>query len=178
MDRRLTKPFEFPWPCRTHGLRLHSATLRRSPRPPSDISGRQEASMTDRSSSADASRRDFLRTSVVLGGLGATAGTLTTAQLAQAQAMPPGMLPGTRNHYYAASPDKTAHGGYLRTSLKPLAGLTSGDSSAVETPTHAAKDDAEPTVTAAPGAESVSHGGRQRKGVDRRGAGPMQPTLF
>src|SRR5262249_13696443 len=157
MDRRLTKPFEFPWPCRTHGLRLHSATLRRSPRPPSDISGREEASMTDRSSSADESRRDFLRTSVALGGPGATAGTLTTAQLAQAQAMPPGMVPGTRNHYYIPATDKTVHWGYFSKSLKPLVEVTSGDFVTVETLTHHANDDAERMVKGDPGAETVFH---------------------
>ena len=135
--------------------------------------------MTDSSTpSADESRRDFLRTSVVLGGLGASIGTLTTAQLAQAQGMPPGVVPGTRNHYYIPATDTTVHWGYFSKSLKPLVEVNSGDFVTVETLTHHANDDAERMVKGDPGAESVFHWDRQRKGVDRRGAGPMQPTLF
>src|SRR5436309_9274768 len=134
--------------------------------------------MTDSSTpSADESRRDFLRTSVVLGGLGASIGTLTTAQLAQAQWMPPGMVPGTRNHYYIPATDKTVHWGYFSKSLKPLVEVDSGDYVTIETLTHHANDDAERMVKGDPGAESVYFWSKDKKGVDRRGAGPIDGKL-
>src|SRR5437879_12090460 len=114
--------------------------------------------MTDSSTpSADESRRDFLRTSVVLGGLGASIGTLTTAQLAQAQGMPPGVVPGTRNHYYIPATDKTVHWGHFSKSLKPLVEVDSGDCVPAEPLTHHAKDEARPMAKGEPRARRVHH---------------------
>ena len=48
----------------------------------------------------------------------------------------------------------------------------------IETLTHHANDDAERMIKGDPGAESVFHWDKDKKNVDRRGAGPMKPTLF
>ena len=56
--------------------------------------------------------------------------------------------------------------------------MSSGDFVTIEVLTHHANDDAERMVKGDPGAESVFYWDKQRKGVDRRGAGPMNPTLF
>ncbi len=74
--------------------------------------------------------------------------------------------------------DKTVHWGYFSKLLKPLIEVSSGDFVTIEVLTHHANDDAERMVKGDPGAESVFYWDRQRKGVNRRGAGPMNPTLF
>jgi acetamidase/formamidase len=125
-----------------------------------------------RHDAVDDGRRDFLRGALLAGGALAAA-----APLASAQAQP-GMVPGTTNHYYVPATDKTVHWGYFSKSLKPLVTVSSGDFVTLEVLTHHANDDAERMVKGDPGAESVFHWDKQRKGVDRRGAGPMQPTLF
>ena len=134
--------------------------------------------MTHASFPADESRREFLRSSLAAGSVVASTGGLSGVQLAQAQGLPPGVVPGTKNHYYIPATDKTVHWGYFSKSLKPLVEVASGDFVTIETLTHHANDDAERMVKGDRGAESVYHWDRQRKGVDRRGAGPMQPTLF
>jgi acetamidase/formamidase len=118
-------------------------------------------------------RRDFLKGSLIAGT--AIAAAAVTTPLAQAQ---PGIVAGTRNHYYVPATDKTVHWGYFSKLLKPLVEVTSGDFVTIEVLTHHANDDAERMVKGDPGAESVFFWDRQRKGVDRRGAGPMNPTLF
>ena len=80
--------------------------------------------------------------------------------------------------YYIPATDKTVHWGYFSKLLKPLVEVNSGDFVTIEVLTHHANDDAERMVKGDPGAESVFFWDRQRKGVDRRGAGPMNPTLF
>ncbi len=125
---------------------------------------------------ADAGRRDFLKGVLVAGGAVASAGAAAT--VAQAQTLQPGRVPGTTNHYHVPATDKTVHWGYFSKLLKPVVEVTSGDFVTLEVLTHHANDDASRMITGDPGAESVFHWDRQRKGVDRRGAGPMQPTLF
>ena len=121
----------------------------------------------------DEIRRDFLKGALVAGGAAASMGL--GAVTAQAQ---PGRVPGTANHYYVPATDKTVHWGYFSKLLKPQIEVSSGDFVTIETLTHHANDDAERMIKGDPGAESVYYWDRQRKGVDRRGAGPMQPTLF
>ena len=82
-------------------------------------------------------------------------------------------MQGTRNHYYVPATDKTVHWGYFSKLLKPLVEVDSGDFVTIEALTHHANDDAERMVKGDPGAESVFYWDKQRKGVDRRGAGPM-----
>jgi acetamidase/formamidase len=118
-------------------------------------------------------RRDFLKGTLIAGTAAATAGMAAAAAYAQ-----PGRVPGTTNHYHVPATDKTVHWGYFSKSLKPLVEVQSGDFVTIEALTHHANDDASRMITGDPGAESVFFWDRQRKGVDRRGAGPMQPTLF
>jgi acetamidase/formamidase len=118
-------------------------------------------------------RREFLKGALAAGGAIASAGAGATTALAQ-----PGRMPGTTNHYYVPATDKTVHWGYFSKSLKPLVEVSSGDFVTLEVLTHHANDDTERMIKGDPGAESVFHWDKQRKGVDRRGAGPMQPTLF
>ena len=122
-------------------------------------------------------RRELLKAAAVAGGLAASVNAAGLSSLTSAQAQP-GMVPGTKNHYYIPATDKTVHWGYFSKLLKPQVELSSGDFVTIETLTHHANDDAERMIKGDPGAESVYHWNRQRKGVDRRGAGPMQPTLF
>jgi acetamidase/formamidase len=121
-------------------------------------------------------RRKFLKGSLVAGSVAASAGI--AAATASAQTMQPGRVPGTTNHYHVPATDKTVHWGYFSKSLSPVIEVASGDFVTLEVLTHHANDDAARMVTGDPGAESVFFWDRQRKGVDRRGAGPMQPTLF
>jgi len=122
-------------------------------------------------------RRDFLRGAMVAGGAAASFATAGLSSVTAAQAQP-GMVPGTKNHYYVPATDKTVHWGYFSKLLKPQVEVSSGDFVTIEVLTHHANDDAERMVKGDAGAESVFYWDRQRKGVDRRGAGPMNPTLF
>ena len=64
-------------------------------------------------------RRDFLKGAVAAGGAAASfaAAGLSSVTTAQAQ---PGVVPGTKNHYYVPATDKTVHWGYFSKLLKPL----------------------------------------------------------
>ncbi|MFZ1060857.1 MAG: acetamidase/formamidase family protein [Candidatus Rokuibacteriota bacterium] len=132
---------------------------------------------SDREDLSDSGRRDFLKGALAAGSVAASLGAAGTP-LAAAQALQPGMVPGTKNHYYVPASDKTVHWGYFSKSLKPVVQVNSGDFVTIEVLTHHANDDAERMIKGDPGAESVFHWDKQRKGVDRRGAGPMKPTLF
>jgi acetamidase/formamidase len=128
--------------------------------------------------SVDAGRRDFLKSALTAGGVAAAsmaATGLSAVTSAQAQ---PGMVPGTKNHYYVPATDKTVHWGYFSKLLKPQVEVSSGDFVTIEALTHHADDDFNRMIKGDPGAESVFFWDKQRKGVDRRGAGPMKPTLF
>jgi acetamidase/formamidase len=122
-------------------------------------------------------RRGFLKGALTVGGIAASWGAAGLSSVSNAQAQPV-MVPGTKNHYYIPATDKTVHWGYFSKLLTPLVEVNSGDFVTIEALTHHANDDAERMVKGDPGAESVFFWDKQRKGVDRRGAGPMNPTLF
>src|SRR5882724_6037652 len=122
-------------------------------------------------------RRGFLKGALTVRGAAASWGAAGLSSLSHAQAQPT-MVPGTKNHYYLPATDKTVHWGYFSKLLPPLVEVNSGDFVTIEVLTHHANDDAERMVKGDPGAESVFFWDKQRKGVDRRGAGPMTPTLF
>jgi acetamidase/formamidase/AraC-like DNA-binding protein len=82
------------------------------------------------------------------------------------------------NHYYLPVSDKTVHWGYLSRSLKPVISVRSGDVVTIETLTQHASDDRERMIDGDPGAESVFHWTADKKAVDRRGAGPMDASIF
>jgi acetamidase/formamidase len=125
-------------------------------------------------------RREFLKGALTggavaaLGGLGAGAlpGTASAADGPQA----PNGAP--HKYHYVPATDKTVHWGYFSKSLPPVVEVDSGDYLTIETLTHHANDDFKRMIKGDPGAESVYHWEKDKKNVDRRGAGPMNPTLF
>ncbi|MCB4770365.1 acetamidase/formamidase family protein [Ancylobacter sp. Lp-2] len=70
------------------------------------------------------------------------------------------------------------HWGYFSRSLEPLIEIASGDIVTVETLTQHASDDPARMIEGDPGAESVFHWTRTAKAVDRRGAGPLDASVF
>lgn len=82
------------------------------------------------------------------------------------------------SHYYLPVSDKTVHWGYFSRAMQPVISVRSGDVVTIETLTHHANDDAERMVQGDPGAESVFHWAADKKAVDRRGAGPMDASIF
>jgi len=128
-------------------------------------------------SEADPGRRDVLKGALLAGG-GATAGalapTLMSAAYGQAQ---PGTTQDHRNHVYLPATDRTVHWGYFSRSLKPVVEVDSGDFVTIETLTHHAYDDFERMIKGDPGAESVYFWTKDKKAVNRRGAGPMDASI-
>ncbi len=127
-----------------------------------------------------AERRGFLKSSFVAAGglatLGAAgAASLVTPALAQASAA---RAPGERRHHHLPANADTVHWGYFSKSLKPRVEVESGDIVTIETLTHHANDDRERMIEGDPGAESVFLWTSDRKGVDRRGAGPTDPKVY
>ncbi|MEM8810553.1 MAG: acetamidase/formamidase family protein [Cyanobacteria bacterium P01_G01_bin.38] len=84
---------------------------------------------------------------------------------------------GHKEYYLPANAD-TVHWGYFSQSLEPELTIDSGDIVTVETLTHHANDDAERMVKGDPGAESVFAWTEDSKGVDRRGAGPLDASVM
>lgn len=85
--------------------------------------------------------------------------------------------PGASQYYLPAS-DKTVHWGYFSRDIKPALSVRSGDIVTIETLSQHATDDCERMVSGDPGAESVFHWTREKKNVDRRGAGPADASIF
>ena len=82
------------------------------------------------------------------------------------------------DHYYIPVSDKTVHWGYFSRNLKPVISIRSGDIVTMETLTQHASDDCERMVEGDPGAESVFHWTATKKNVNRRGAGPIDASIF
>jgi acetamidase/formamidase len=120
---------------------------------------------------ADASRRSFIQGALATG---AALGSIGAASLAHAQTS---MQRSTINHYQIPANADTVHWGYFSKSLTPLVEVESGDFVTMETLTHHAADDLERMVKGDPGAESVYFWDKTRKGVNRRGAGPMDASI-
>jgi acetamidase/formamidase len=125
------------------------------------------------SAGTDTARRNFLQGALAAGA--ATLGTMGAASLSHAQTE---LKRSTINHFYVPPTDRTVHWGYFSKNLKPLVEVESGDFVTIETLTHHANDDADRMVKGDPGAESVFYWDKTRKGVNRRGAGPMDASLF
>jgi acetamidase/formamidase/AraC-like DNA-binding protein len=81
-------------------------------------------------------------------------------------------------HHHLAVSAAHVHWGFFSRSLKPIAELLSGDTITIETLTQHASDDPERMIVGDPGAESVFHWTLEAKNVDRRGAGPMDASIF
>jgi acetamidase/formamidase len=123
-------------------------------------------------SPAEPARRRFLKGALLTAGgavgLAGAGAALSEPAAAQARA----------NHYYVPATDKTVHWGYFSKLLKPVVEIDSGDFVTIEALTHHANDDAERMVKGDPGLESVFRWDKTGKGVDRRGAGPMDASVF
>jgi hypothetical protein len=85
---------------------------------------------------------------------------------------------GRVGHHYLPATAETVHWGYFSKLLRPVVEVDSGDFVTIEALTHHANDDAERMVKGDPGAESVYFWSKEKKNVDRRGAGPMDGSLF
>lgn len=94
-----------------------------------------------------------------------------------AASRPSAALAGPRHHYLPAN-DKTIHWGYFSKLLRPVLTVRSGDIVTIETLTHHANDDYERMVRGDLGAENVFQWTSQNKRIDRRGAGPMDASVF
>ena len=127
----------------------------------------------------DRERRSFLRSGfAAAGGVAAmTAGgiSLVTPQMAAAAEK---NQPAKRSYHHLPANADTVHWGYFSKKLKPQVEINSGDLITIEALTHHANDDAERMVKGDPGAESVFLWTKEKKGVNRRGAGPMDASLF
>jgi acetamidase/formamidase len=124
-----------------------------------------------------AERRNFLKSAFVAAG-GATAfgaSSLVGPTLARATEA---RAPSQRAYHYLPATDQTVHWGYFSKKLKPRVEVDSGDFITIETLTHHAGDDLERMVKGDPGAESVYLWTKDKKGVNRRGAGPEDASLF
>src|SRR5882757_2886599 len=127
----------------------------------------------------DRERRSFLRSSFAAAGGAAaiTAGgiSLVTPQMAAAAEK---NQPAKRSYHHLPANADTVHWGYFSKKLKPQVEIDSGDFITIEALTHHANDDAERMVKGDAGAESVFLWTKEKKGVNRRGAGPMDASLF
>ncbi len=137
------------------------------------------------STAPDSNRREFLKGAA--GGAAAALGSFAMPGIATAQqdelrprkipAKRDRHVPGKANHWYIPASDQTVHWGYFSKGLKPLIEIDSGDFVTVECLTHQASDDYERMIQGDPGAESVYHWTKDKKNVDRRGAGPLDAPV-
>ena len=111
----------------------------------------------------------FLSASAVL----ATVAVTTTSQAAECET-----TPAAPAHHLLPANSDTVHWGYFSKGREPQVIANSGDLITLETLTHHANDDADRMVTGDEGAESVFRWEPGDKGVDRRGAGPMDASVF
>ena len=81
-------------------------------------------------------------------------------------------------HHHLGVEASRVHWGYFSRSLPPQAEIASGDTITVETLTQHASDAPELMIAGDPGAESVFGWTAETKNVDRRGAGPMDASVF
>jgi acetamidase/formamidase len=127
---------------------------------------------------AETETAGFTRRAVLQGSIitGAAIGTLGAVSQADAQQAP--IAKNTVNHYHVRASNKTVHWGYFSKKLPPLVTVNSGDFVTLETVTHHAYDDFERMIQGDAGVESIFYWDKKRKGVDRRGAGPMDASLF
>jgi acetamidase/formamidase len=115
----------------------------------------------------DHERRGFLKSAFVAGGgaaAWAASGTLATPVSAETRL-------GQPTYHYLPANSETVHWGYFSKLLKPQLEVDSGDYITIEAVTHHAGDDTERMVKGDPGVESIYLWTKDKKGVNRRGAG-------
>ena len=122
-------------------------------------------------------RRSFLRDAMVASGTAVSASALSVSMSPSAFAASAKPGSGMTSHYYIPASANTVLWGYFSKSAKPVVTVESGDFVTIETLTHHANDDAERMVRGDAGAESVFHWDSTKKGVNRRGAGPMDAKV-
>jgi acetamidase/formamidase/AraC-like DNA-binding protein len=83
-----------------------------------------------------------------------------------------------QTHHHLAVEASRVHWGYFSRELPPQSEVTSGDTITIETLTQHASDDPERMIAGDAGAESVFAWTKDSKNVDRRGAGPMNASVF
>lgn len=81
-------------------------------------------------------------------------------------------------HYYIPANSKTVHWGYFSSLIKPILAINSGDYVTIETITQHAYDDYERMIQGDAGAESIFFWDKDKKAIDRRGAGPIDASIF
>ena len=82
-----------------------------------------------------------------------------------------------QHHHLPALPG-TIHWGYFSHAIPPVLRIASGEIVTIETLTQHAYDDYERMIKGDSGAESVFHWTREQKAVDRRGAGPIDASIY
>ena len=85
---------------------------------------------------------------------------------------------GAPAHHHLPVDASRVHWGYFSRSLKPQLEVTSGDTIRVETLTQHSSDDPARMILGDPGAEDVFGWTSTGKRVDRRGAGPMDGSIY
>jgi acetamidase/formamidase/AraC-like DNA-binding protein len=85
---------------------------------------------------------------------------------------------GEHRHHHLSVEAARVHWGYFGRSLAPQIEINSGDTITIETLTQHASDDPERMIAGDAGAESVFHWTPHAKNVDRRGAGPMDASVY
>lgn len=83
-----------------------------------------------------------------------------------------------RRHHHLPVDASRIHWGYFSRSLPPQVEIASGDTITIETLTQHASDAPDVMITGDAGAEAVFGWTREKKNVDRRGAGPMDASVF
>lgn len=130
-------------------------------------------------SELNSERRSFLKSSFVASGAAAamTAGGISLVTPALAQTAQARQTIGPAHHHLPANAD-TVHWGYFSKSLKPRVEINSGDFVTIEALTHHAYDDYDRMIKGDPGVESVYLWTKEKKNVNRRGAGPMDASIY
>jgi acetamidase/formamidase len=123
----------------------------------------------------DAERRSFLKSAFVASGGAAATWAAGGAMVSSASAQ---TRTGRSAYHYLPATADTVHWGYFSKLLKPQLEIDSGDYVTIEALTHHANDDAERMVKGDPGTESVFLWTKDKKGVNRRGAGPIDGKLL
>lgn len=83
----------------------------------------------------------------------------------------------SRHHYLPAN-EKTVHWGFFSKSLPPVLAMRSGELVTIEAVTHHAGDDYDRMVRGDPGLERIFHWTEDGKTIERRGAGPLDASIY
>ncbi len=83
-----------------------------------------------------------------------------------------------QSHHHIAVEAARVHWGYFSRTLQPQAEISSGDTITIETLSQHASDDPDRMIAGDVGAENVFGWTKHQKNVDRRGAGPMDASVF